>query len=126
MRRAEPSMPLPLPDVAVSIDAGLEQAVLRMLRRRKRRPKWVAKVEAEELARARARQRPLKFPPPYVNRANRRPCQYPFEMVEYARKLRSWGFFYREISEELEHRFGRRVPWLTVRDWVQYVIRVSG
>ena len=62
----------------------------------------------------------------FRNRHNKRPCKYPFEMVEYARKLRRYGFLYREISEELEHKFKRPVPWLTVRDWTVNACRMLG
>jgi hypothetical protein len=46
-------------------------------------------------------------------------------MVEFARRLRGFGFFYREIAQELEHKFGRPVPWITVRDWCAHYYRMS-
>lgn len=61
-----------------------------------------------------------------VNRRTKRPCGYPFEMVECARKLRGFGFTYREISDELQHKYGRPVPWITVRDWVCFFYRMRG
>lgn len=54
-----------------------------------------------------------------------KPSPYPFEMVEYARRLRGYGFSYREIADECQHKFGFPVPWRTVADWVQYATRMS-
>ena len=110
---------LPFGD-ALTIDAGIEDAVKRMLTRRRSRPHWYARAIEED------RQLKIKFPAPHINRKNGRPCKYSFELIEYARKLRGYGFAYREISEELAFKFRQKVPLFTVRDWVQHWTRVSG
>jgi hypothetical protein len=47
-------------------------------------------------------------------------------MVAYARRLRGFGFMYREIADECEHRFGVRPPLFTVRSWTDQHSRVLG
>lgn len=113
------AQPLPFGE-GLSIDAGIDAAVKRMLARRRARPNWYARAVEEE------RQLKIKFPAPYINKKNGRPCKYPFEIIEYARKLRGWEFTYREIVVELEHKFHQSVPLFTVRDWTQHWTRVSG
>lgn len=69
-----------------------------------------------------------------LNKHTRRPCRYPFYMVEEARKMRRVGFEYREISEfigehwraELDKLGVARPAWITVRDWVQGWYRMRG
>lgn len=60
------------------------------------------------------------------NRATRRDCKYPAKMVEDARAMRKNGYFYKEIAAALEKEYGITVPWITVRDWVNYYYRVLG
>lgn len=55
-----------------------------------------------------------------------RPCKYPYAVVEYARRLRGFGFWYREISEEIEAKHGIQVPWISVRDWCVHWVRMAG
>jgi hypothetical protein len=60
------------------------------------------------------------------NRRTRRKCKYHFQMVNDARAMRANGYEYKEIAAALEREHGIRVPWITVRDWVQCYYRLRG
>ncbi|MGH8443830.1 MAG: hypothetical protein ACREVL_01130 [Solimonas sp.] len=60
------------------------------------------------------------------NRKSRRRCKYPFPMIENARAMRQNGYYYKEIAAALEKHYGMAVPWITVRDWVNYYYRMRG
>lgn len=109
-------LPLPGMDLTISGGLDLERAVMRAcLRRRVRRSPRVAVQLAIEYS----------FGWRFRSRGTRRPAKYPFEMVTYARKLRGFGFFYREIAEEILNKFKVKVPWITVRDWTNAYYRMS-
>lgn len=105
-----------LPDVPTSIDSGIEYLLIRA-RRGKRQYRW----HCENMALA------IKYSFAWNIRSKgtRRPAKYPFEMVEYARKLRGFGFFYREIADEIRSKFRVTVPWITIRDWTNLYYRCS-
>ncbi|NKF21560.1 hypothetical protein [Solimonas marina] len=107
---------LPLSRPPADIAGGVWMASLWAVRRRRHRRGRPEPVKQEQLA--------LKLRVVYMSRGSRRPCSYPFEMVEYARKLRGFEFTYKEISAELQHKFKRPVPWITVRDWVNSYYRM--
>jgi hypothetical protein len=112
-------LPLPLPPL-LSIDQGLERALMRALRRGsiKRSPhRGVAAVLQLTLTLKIATTR-------YRSRGTKRFCKYPFQMVLDARAMRANGYFYKEIAAALEKTHGMKVPWITVRDWTNYYHRV--
>lgn len=109
---------LPFSPPRLSIDDGVWTVTLYRLRRRRVPRRQAAQPPAAE-------QLALRLRITYTSRGTRRPCSYPFEMVEYARKLRKYGYFYKEIAEEIQHKFKRAVPWITVRDWVCNYYRMS-
>lgn len=109
---------LPLPTPSMSLDSGIERTMLRTLRRKFRRSEPIIAAVA---------QLSIDFSEKWKfrSRGTRRPAKFPFEIVLYARKLRGFGFEYHEISQEIGHKFKAKVPWITVRDWVNFFYRVS-
>lgn len=114
---AQMNLPLSFAVVAISDGLDIERASIFALSRRKIKKS----LPTTEL------QISIEFSEKwkYRSRGTRRPAKYPFEMVEYARKLRGFGFFYREIVDEIRSKFRVTVPWITVRDWTLNFYRMS-
>ncbi|MES2488536.1 MAG: hypothetical protein V4607_02005 [Pseudomonadota bacterium] len=111
--------PAALADLSPDQVQLLKQAVLRARRGLK-----------ESLELSAVPQLALELPPQKKwknqSRSTRRSCKYPYKMIEDARKMRGNGYFYKEIAAALEKEYGIKVPWITVRDWVNYYYRVMG
>lgn len=106
---------------ALPADAARE---LKILARRVNSMRRQSKRDPE---RAEGNQRSISFS--FVGRdkwrRKKRWKKYPDQMVLDARTMRANEYTYTEISDALFRDYKIRVPWITVRDWVQFFYRSS-
>jgi transposase len=50
---------------------------------------------------------------------------YPMELVLEARKMRKYGWTYKEIAEAINDHWKVNVAWITIRDWTLHWYRMS-
>lgn len=126
------AMPTPL----VSIESGIEHSMMQQaIQEAAAAARKAAKAAEEKLAAAFASLQEAisySFAALYRTRSTRRPCKYPFYMVEDARKMRANGYEYKAIAEALGKQYEaelkkigvQEIPWITVRDWTGYFYRM--
>lgn len=103
-------IPLPLQST-LRISDGLNMAAVERQRRQLR----VQSASRPKAKYGRVKQHDLRLlpPPDAINPKAR----YPLDMVWEARKMRKYGWSYREIADAINEHWGTKVHLMTVRDW---------
>ena len=106
------------PDVLVMLSDRAQMAVSRYVARRQASATRSMDCAANQLALDLQQARSIR------RRGKRKQAKYPFEMVTDARVMRDNEYTYAEIAAALFQIYGKRVHWVTVRDWTLRYNRV--